>query len=175
MHIIIVGCGRVGANLGITLSAAGHNVVVVDKNPASFKRLGPTFNGITITGIGFDPEVLKRAGIERADALAAVTSGDNSNIMTSQVAKKVFKVPRVITRIYDPERANIFKRFGLQIICTSLISSEIFNNFLLQENKSSTVNVGKDSLKLDYIVNAALEDPSTPPRQSSESLRVRKK
>ena len=153
MHIIIVGCGRVGSQLAISLSSVGHNVVIVDKNPKSFSRLGSAFNGITITGVGFDPEVLKRAGIERADALAAVTSGDNSNIMTSQVAKRVFKVPRVVTRIYDPERANIFKQFGLQTICTSLISADIFQNFLLQENNSSCIQVGKDCINLEYKVN----------------------
>lgn len=153
MHIIIVGCGRVGVQLAVSLSEQGHNVVMVDKNPASFKRLGAAFNGITIQGVGFDPEVLKRAGIEKADALAAVTSGDNSNIMISQVAKRVFKVPRVITRTYDPERAAIFKEFGLQTICTSLISAEIFNNFLLQENKTKTFPVGKDTLSIEYKTN----------------------
>lgn len=156
MHIIIVGCGRVGSQLAIGLSTQGHNVVIIDKRPSSFKRLGSGFNGITIQGIGFDPEVLKRAGIERADALAAVTSGDNSNIMTSQVAKRVFKVPRVVTRIYDPERANIFKQFGLETICTSLISAEIFNDFILKENKKTCINVGKDCLEVNYIVNAVL-------------------
>ena len=94
MHVIIVGCGRVGSQLAQILSTEGHNVVIIDKKAESFKRLGTDFNGIAITGIGFDPDILKRAGIERADALAAVTNGDNSNIMVSQIAKKIYNVPR---------------------------------------------------------------------------------
>lgn len=153
MHIIIVGCGRVGSQLGITLSNLGHNVVIIDKNPLSFKRLGSMFNGITITGIGFDPDVLKKAGIERADVVAALTNGDNSNIMTSQIAKKVFGTPKVLTRIYDPERANIFKNFGLEIICTTSISAEIFKNSILQEEKSIPIPAGKDLIELNYKIN----------------------
>lgn len=156
MHVIIVGCGRVGAQLGITLSSLGHNVVMIDKNPASFSRLGSSFNGITITGVGFDPEVLKRAGIERAEALAAVTNGDNSNIMISQIAKKVFGIPKVITRIYDPERAYIFKSFGLDTICTTTIAAEIFKNFIIHENSTLNLSVGKDTFNLFYHIDSSL-------------------
>ena len=89
MHVIIVGCGRVGSQLAQILSQEGHNVVIIDKKSSAFKRLGTDFNGITIVGVGFDPEILRRAGIERAEALAAVTNGDNSNIMVSEIAKKI--------------------------------------------------------------------------------------
>lgn len=150
MHIIIVGCGRVGAQLAQTLSSDGHNVVIVDKNIASFKRLGSEFNGITITGVGFDPEILKRAGIERADALAAVTNGDNSNIMVSEIAKKIYKVPQVITRIYDPLRADIYKKFGLNTISTTSIVAEIFKSAILKEPAKLEFSVGEDVGLIEY-------------------------
>ncbi len=99
MYVVIVGCGRVGSELAKLLSQEGHNVVVIDKEQRSFARLGHAFNGITLTGNGFDVELLKEAGIEKTDAFCAVTNGDNTNIMAAQVAKKIFKVPKVIARI----------------------------------------------------------------------------
>ena len=157
MHIIIVGCGRVGSELGQILSAEGHNVVIIDKNPASFKRLGPDFNGITITGIGFDPDILKRAGIERADAFAAVTNGDNSNIMASEIAKKIYKVPQVLTRIYDPLRADIYKNFGLTTISTTKIVAQIFKSALLRETSTLEYSVGNDIGLIEYKANKEKE------------------
>jgi trk system potassium uptake protein TrkA len=150
MHIIIVGCGRVGSQLAQILSSEGHNVVIIDKNPSAFKRLGTDFNGITITGVGFDPEILKRAGIERADALAAVTNGDNSNIMVSQIAKKMYNVPRVITRIYDPLRADIYKKFGLNTIGTTTIVAQIFRSALLKESSKLEFSIGEDLGLIEY-------------------------
>jgi trk system potassium uptake protein len=126
MNVIIVGCGRVGSELALLLSREGNNVAVVDNNKASFHRLGGTFNGLCVTGNGFDLEVLRRAGVESADAFVVVTNGDNTNIMASQVAKKIFNVPKVIARVYDPRRADIYKRFGLEIISgTTLLVSMI--------------------------------------------------
>lgn len=150
MHIIIIGCGRVGSQLAQILSQEGHNVVIIDKNPKSFKRLGPDFNGISITGIGFDPDILKRAGVERADALAAVTNGDNSNIMVSQIAKKIYNVPRVITRIYDPLRADIYKKFGLDTISTTTIVAQIFRSALLKESSKLEYSIGEDTGLIEY-------------------------
>ncbi|MEE8638500.1 MAG: TrkA family potassium uptake protein [Candidatus Margulisiibacteriota bacterium] len=150
MHIIIVGCGRVGSQLAQILSSEGHNVVIIDKNPTAFKRLGPDFNGITISGVGFDPEILKRAGVERADALAAVTNGDNSNIMVSQIAKKIYNVPRVITRIYDPLRADIYKKFGLNTIGTTTIVAQIFRSALLKESSKLEFSIGEDLGLIEY-------------------------
>ncbi|MEA3494190.1 MAG: TrkA family potassium uptake protein [Candidatus Margulisiibacteriota bacterium] len=150
MHIIIVGCGRVGSELAQILSQEGHNVVIIDKNSKSFKRLGPDFNGISITGIGFDPDILKRAGVERADALAAVTNGDNSNIMVSQIAKKIYNVPRVITRIYDPLRADIYKKFGLNTISTTTIVAQIFRSALLKESSKLEYSIGEDMGLIEY-------------------------
>jgi trk system potassium uptake protein TrkA len=136
--------------LGQSLSSEGHNVVIIDKNPASFKRLGPDFNGITISGIGFDPDILKRAGIERANALAAVTNGDNSNIMVSEIAKKIYNVPQVITRIYDPLRADIYKNFGLTTISTTKIVAQIFKSALLRETSKLEYSVGNDVGMVEY-------------------------
>jgi trk system potassium uptake protein TrkA len=150
MHIIIIGCGRVGSQLAQIISQEGHNVVIVDKNPNAFKRLGPDFNGISINGIGFDPEILKRAGIERADAVAAVTNGDNSNIMASQIAKRIYNVPRVITRIYDPLRADIYKKFGLNTISTTTIVAQIFRSALLKESSKLEFSIGEDMGLIEY-------------------------
>lgn len=116
MYIIIVGCGSVGAGLANTLSAEGHNVVVVDRQPGAFDRLGRGFNGLTVTGTGIDEDVLRRAGIEKSDALAAVTSSDNTNIMVAQIAQQLFKVPRVVARVFDPDREYAYKEFGLDTV-----------------------------------------------------------
>jgi len=150
VHIIIVGCGRVGAQLAQALSSDGHNVVIIDKKTESFKRLGSDFNGITITGVGFDSEILKRAGIERANALAAVTNGDNSNIMVSEIAKKIYNVPQVITRIYDPLRADIYKKFGLNTISTTSIVAEIFKSAILKKSSKFEFAIGDDVGLVEY-------------------------
>lgn len=116
MHVVILGCGRAGARLARKLESEGHSVAVIDKNPTAFHLLGLDFKGKTVTGIGFDPNVLLEAGIESADTFIAVSSGDNSNIVTSTVAKDVFHVPKVITRIYDPRRAQIYRRMGIPTV-----------------------------------------------------------
>ncbi len=119
MRVIIVGCGRMGSELALQLSHDGHDVTVVDINPQAFYRLGPAFKGRTVEGVGFDRDVLVRAGVERADALAALTSGDNRNIITARVARNVFRVPKVIARLYDPGRAEIYQRLGLQTVSST--------------------------------------------------------
>ncbi len=116
MKIIIIGCGRVGSGLAKTLSLQGHSVSVVDSDPAMFELLGPTFKGETIVGIGFDRDVLARAGIERADALAAVTRSDELNLVSARMASQIFHVPKVVARVYDPRKADIYQRLGLQTI-----------------------------------------------------------
>lgn len=116
MHVVIMGCGRAGASLAKRLESDGHTVAVIDRDPASFRLLGPGFQGKTVAGVGFDPNPLTEAGIERADCFVAVSSGDNSNIVSSIVAKDVFRVPRVITRIYDPRRAQIYRRMGIPTV-----------------------------------------------------------
>ncbi|MEO8106915.1 MAG: TrkA family potassium uptake protein [Actinomycetes bacterium] len=118
MHVVIMGCGRVGSMLAIELDGTGHEVVVVDQDPASFRRLGSAFGGITVTGVGFDRDTLLEAGIERTDAFVAVSSGDNSNIVSARVARENFGVSTVVARIYDPRRAEIYQRLGIPTVAT---------------------------------------------------------
>lgn len=114
----MVGCGRVGSELATTLSNAGNEVVVVDKHPASFRRLADEFTGSRVVGLGFDRDTLHAAGVEDAAALAAVTSGDNSNVLTARIAREYFHVPNVVARIYDPRRAVIYQRLGIPTVAT---------------------------------------------------------
>ena len=118
MHIVIMGCGRVGASLAVELEGEGHSVAVIDRSASSFRRLGPHFSGQTVTGVGFDRDTLREAGIERAHAFAAVSSGDNSNILSARVARETFDVDRVVARIYDPKRAEIYERLGIPTVAT---------------------------------------------------------
>lgn len=113
-----MGCGRVGSTLTHSLEERGHTTAVIDSNPDAFRRLGTGFAGITVTGVGFDRDVLKRAGIEHADAFAAVSSGDNSNIISARVARELFQVENVVARIYDPGRAQVYERLGVPTVAT---------------------------------------------------------
>ncbi len=137
MYVIIVGCGRVGSELAKLLSNEGHNVVVIDKSRASFERLGGTFNGLTAVGNGFDLELLKQVGIEKADAFCAVTNGDNTNLISAQVAKKIFKVPKVIARVYDPQRAHIYSALGLDIISGTILFAAMLRDKIIESRFSS--------------------------------------
>jgi len=118
MHIVIVGCGRVGSGLARELVAEGHSVAVVDKNKKQFRRLGVDFSGSMVEGSGFDRDALAEAGVAHADALAAVTSGDNSNILTARIAREHFGVSSVVARIYDPQRAEVYQRLGIATVAT---------------------------------------------------------
>ncbi len=118
MHVVVVGCGRVGSGLARILEDGGHSVAVIDKAAKAFRRLPEGFAGRTVVGVGFDRDLLRQAGIEEAGALAAVTSGDNSNIMVARTAREVFGVERVIARIYDPRRAAIYEKLGIPTIAT---------------------------------------------------------
>ena len=113
-----MGCGRVGSTLARSLEDRNHTVSVIDSNPDAFRRLGPSFNGSKITGYGFDQEVLAKAGIEDADAFAAVSSGDNSNIIAARVARETFGIQQVVARIYDPGRAEVYQRLGITTVAT---------------------------------------------------------
>jgi trk system potassium uptake protein TrkA len=119
MRVVIVGCGRVGASLAVSLATAGNTVAVVDKDRRAFDRLGEDFGGDTVEGIGFDRDVLEAAGVGSADALVAVTSGDNSNVVTARVARETYRVPRVVARIHDPRRAAIFEQFGVVTVSST--------------------------------------------------------
>ncbi len=118
MHIVIMGCGRVGSTLAHILEDQGHSVSVIDQDPEAFRKLRPGFRGGKITGIGFDRDVLIEAGIEKADAFAAVSSGDNSNVIAARVARESFGVTRVAARIYDPRRAEVYQRLGIPTVAT---------------------------------------------------------
>lgn len=118
MHVVIMGCGRVGSTLARDLTGRGHSVAVIDQNPEAFRRLDKDFDGKTVTGVGFDRTVLAEAGINRADAFAAVSSGDNSNIIAARVAREIFGVTNVVARIYDSGRAAVYERLGIPTVAT---------------------------------------------------------
>jgi len=118
VHIVVMGCGRVGSSVARNLERLGHSVAIIDQNPAAFRRLGPDFRGDQVTGVGFDRETLVKAGIDRSGAFAAVSSGDNSNIISARVARETFNVPHVVARIYDPKRAEVYERLGIPTVAT---------------------------------------------------------
>jgi trk system potassium uptake protein TrkA len=118
VHIIIVGCGRVGSGLGVGLTGQGHSVTIIDRNPKAFRRMPEGWGGTTVIGSGFDRDALEEALATEAGALAAVTSGDNSNILTARIARETFEIPNVVARIYDPRRAQIYLRLGIPTVAT---------------------------------------------------------
>lgn len=138
------------------LSSEGHNVVVIDKSQKSFDRLGRTFNGITLVGNGFDVELLKQAGIAQADAFCSVTNGDNSNIVAAQAAKKIFKVPKVIARVYDPSRADIYKSLGLDILSGTILFASMLRDKIIESRFSSYLIESKDVGVLEIEVDKAI-------------------
>ncbi|GBR77189.1 hypothetical protein NO2_1614 [Candidatus Termititenax persephonae] len=137
MNVLIVGCGRVGAETAQILSAAGHNVTVLDKSEAAFQRLGADFNGATLVGNGIDMETLRAAGVDKADAAAVVTNGDNTNIVAAQVIQKIFKVPKVLTRIYDPGRAHIYKQLGLAVVSGTTLFATLLHDRIVEGKQCS--------------------------------------
>lgn len=139
MKVIILGCGRVGAHLARLLDQAGHVVTVIDNNNEAFQRLDPQFGGDKLLGNGTDEETLKRANIEQADAFAAVTNGDNRNIMASQIAKEIFHVKKVVCRIYDPIRQDIYKELGLETFSPTITGAEFLMYNLEGKHVSWTV------------------------------------
>ncbi|MEO7235608.1 MAG: TrkA family potassium uptake protein [Lapillicoccus sp.] len=133
MHFVIMGCGRVGSTLAKSLSKRGHDVAVIDAEPAAFRRLGSSFEGMTVTGIGFDRDTLKAARIDEAYAFAAVSSGDNSNILAARVARETFGVEHVAARIYDPGRAMVYQRLGIPTVATVRWTSDQMLQLLLPQ------------------------------------------
>jgi trk system potassium uptake protein TrkA len=124
VHVIVVGCGRVGSGLAGSLSQSGHSVTIIDRRAEAFARLPADFGGTAITGIGFDRDKLMEAGIEHAGAVAAVTNGDNSNILIARVAREAFGIDHVVARIYDPRRAAIYQRLGIATVATVAWTTE---------------------------------------------------
>ncbi len=156
MYVIIVGCGRVGAELAKLLSGEGHDVVIIDKSRDSFSRLGGTFNGLTMAGNGFDLALLKQVGIEKADAFCAVTNGDNTNLISAQVAKKIFRVPKVFARVYDPQRAHIYAALGLDIISGTMLFSAMLRDKIIESRFSSYLIESKDLGVIEIEVKNSL-------------------
>jgi trk system potassium uptake protein len=132
-----MGCGRVGSSLATELEAAGHSVAVIDQSREAFRRLGPDFKGRTVTGVGFDRDTLLEAGIETADAFAAVSNGDNSNILAARVARETYGVDNVVARIYDPGRAEIYQRLGIPTVATVIWATDQILRRLVPEGSRS--------------------------------------
>ncbi|SEQ72009.1 trk system potassium uptake protein TrkA [Lentzea xinjiangensis] len=137
MHVVIMGCGRVGASLARALERLDHQVAVIDKDAQSFRRLGSDFHGQQVVGNGFDRNVLVEAGVERAGAFAAVSSGDNSNIISARVARETFGVEHVVARIYDHKRAAVYERLGIPTVATVPWSTDRFLRMLLPEGAAT--------------------------------------
>ncbi len=130
MRYLIVGCGRVGSNLAKLLVADKHDVVVVDDNPAAFKRLGNRFGGEVEVGTGIDYDVLKRARAERTDGFVAVTDGDNRNVMAALIAQRMFRIPKIVARIYDPPRGQLYRELGIETFCPTTIGAQLIRDRL---------------------------------------------
>ncbi|GAB3802154.1 potassium channel family protein [Micromonospora zhanjiangensis] len=155
MHIVIMGCGRVGSTLAHNLESRGHSVAVVDQDADAFRRLGPDFGGITVTGAGFDGDVLRQAGIERADAFAAVSSGDNSNIISARLARETFGVSRVAACIYDPRRAQVYERLGIPTVATVRWTADRIVRHLVPEGN---LEIFRDPTSTVSIIEVPVHD-----------------
>ena len=147
MHVVVIGCGRVGSELAGALELAGHSVAVVDKNPRAFARLPADFSGRTVQGFGFDRDHLDAAGINEAGALASVTNGDNSNILCARIARETYRIEHVVARIYDPRRALIYQRLGIPTVATvSWTTDQVLRRLLPAETRhdwiDATASVG---------------------------------
>ena len=131
MKVVILGCGRVGARLANALDAEGHSVAIIDRNPDAFRRfLGESFSGEAVVGVGIDEDVLRRAGIEEADVFIAATNLDNVNAMAGQIAQLIFKVPKVVARLYDPFREEVYQTAGLATVCPTMVGAERIKQML---------------------------------------------
>jgi trk system potassium uptake protein TrkA len=148
MHVVIIGCGRVGARLASLLSSSGHSVAVIDRDARAFQRLGRSFKGTTLRGIGFDRKLLLEAGIEQADALVAVTNGDNSNVVVASIAVDDFHVPRVVARIADPARAEIFAKWGITTLSATLWAAARIYELIISPELCNVLSVGSAGVQL---------------------------
>jgi trk system potassium uptake protein len=159
MRVVILGCGRVGSTLALMLDSEGHQVSVIDMDPAAFRRLGEGFGGRAIAGMGISAEVLREAGIEEASAFLTVTNGDNTNIMAAQIAKAIFKVPRVMARIYDPLRAEVYREVGVETLCITTLGAGIFHDRLLDRAYQGIDDYWNLTHKMHQLYAAALPTP----------------
>ncbi len=148
MYVVIMGCGRVGSQLAKVLTLEGHEVAVIDKNEAAFERLNPRFPGLKVIGIGFDIDVLEEAGTDRADAFVSVTNGDNSNVLGARIAKNRFRVPKVIARIYDPVREELYRRMGVQTISSTSWAANKVKDMVLHGDLVRHLSFGSGEVDL---------------------------
>ena len=151
MHIVIMGCGRVGSALAQNLEQQGHTVAVIDQDPTAFRRLGSSFGGRRVTGVGFDQDTLREAGIEEAGAFAAVSSGDNSNIIAARVARETFGIQQVVARIYDPGRAEVYQRLGITTVATVKWTSDQILRRLLPAGAEPDFRDPSGTIRVDQI------------------------
>jgi trk system potassium uptake protein TrkA len=152
VHVVIMGCGRVGSTLARSLEERNHTVSVIDTEPDAFRRLGPGFNGDKIAGVGFDQQVLEKAGIRRADAFAAVSSGDNSNIIAARVARETFGISSVVARIYDPGRAEVYQRLGITTVATVKWTADQVLRRLLPAGAEPDFRDPSGTIRVDHIM-----------------------
>jgi trk system potassium uptake protein TrkA len=151
VHVVIMGCGRVGSTLARGLEDRNHTVSVIDSNPDAFRRLGPSFSGTKVTGMGFDQDVLDKAGIEKADAFAAVSSGDNSNIIAARVARETFGIQQVVARIYDPGRAEVYQRLGITTVATVKWTADQILRRILPAGAEPDFRDPSGTIRLDQV------------------------
>ena len=168
MKVIIVGCGRVGAHTAATLAREGHDVAVVDRSEDAFRLLPAAFEGRTLRGVAFERTVLEEAGIAEADALVAVTSGDNTNIVVARIAKDVYRVPDVVARIYDPRRADIYRRYGIQTFAPTAWSAGKIVEFIVSPNLEREESFGNGEVQMlaawvpEHLVGKPINDLRVP-------------
>jgi trk system potassium uptake protein len=173
VHVVIMGCGRVGSTLARSLEHRNHTVSVIDNNADAFRRLGPTFSGAKVMGIGFDQTVLQEAGIAEADAFAAVSSGDNSNIIAARVARETFGIQQVVARIYDPGRAEVYQRLGITTVATVKWTADQVLRRLLPVGAEPDFRDPSGTVRLDAIpVNEAWTGQRTVLFQEQSGSRI---
>lgn len=151
MNVILVGCGRMGSGLSLNLLKKGHQVTVIDTNPESFEKLGKNFTGVKIVGVGFDRDVLSKAGIDQVDAIVACTESDEINAVIARIARNIYRVPRVIARLYDPRKANIYRRLGIQTISTTTWGIERATEIITYNQLDSVYEMGNGKVNLVRI------------------------
>jgi trk system potassium uptake protein TrkA len=173
MHVIVVGCGRVGSEVAVSLASTEHDVIVIDRKAEAFRRLGEDFKGTTMVGVGFDRDVLTEAGITPDCAVAAVTSGDNSNILIARVARETFGVKRVVARIYDPRRASIYERLGIATVASvAWTSARVLRHLVGNESTPDWVDPSAKFTIIERQVPAAAAGISVGSIESSSQGRV---
>jgi trk system potassium uptake protein TrkA len=151
MNVIIMGCGRVGEQLARLMADEGHAVTVIDYALEAFERLGPDFKGRLVLGVGFDRDILIKAGIEQAEAFAATSSSDNANIIAAQIARRIFRVPRVVARVYNPRQVEIYQRLGLVTISSTTWGAERIHELLTHSDLDAVMSFGSGEVSLVAI------------------------